>query len=154
MLGRIFDEEIRRVQHSVYNKLNTFSEKNPTKGRLLSLPVAILDTVLDTFKYPLSAIENLVFVCLNILGAAFSKACSLKHAIGCFQMVFCFVGYTPASVITSPFRVIYQTLATIYSPQTVTSFNIYSPTFNERRIQMVPDYTDQPGMDDHKGPQG
>lgn len=67
MKSRIVEHYCSYAQHSLIAKV---SDASPCTGRLLALPVMILDVTLETVKWPLALIEAAAFAAINVGGAA------------------------------------------------------------------------------------
>lgn len=123
MKANFFVENISKVQNQLYNKLNIHSKNNPHSGRLLSIPVAVIDAALYTFKIPLHAIESAVLVPLNLIGAMFSNDYSVKDSIMSFEWALSCAAVTPIKLGIAPIVLVYQVVMGIYDAKNVKSFD-------------------------------
>lgn len=112
-----------QLQDYMYSELNTFSRSNKVLGRLCSVPVSVLDVAIETLRTPLQVIENVALFAFNLIGAAFSKECSLKDALQCAEWAVVGVLHTPVAVAFAPLKVIYQLFAIIIDPVEIKSIN-------------------------------
>lgn len=118
------------LQDNLYVKLNSVSRVNKNWGRLYSVPVALLDVALDTFKAPLAAIEYVGLAGINLFEAACSKEYTLKDALVCTQIALEATVSFPIALIVAPFKVIFQVFAIIINPKKVQSISWHRPTFS------------------------
>jgi hypothetical protein len=129
MIGTLVQDNVKSAQKFIYEKLNKFSKSNTGLGRLGSIPVSIVDVALDTFGTPVSAIEHLGMIFINLVGALFSKDYSLKHALVSMRFTLgCIVG-TPVDFALAPINIIFQFFAIIIDPEKVQSINFSNNTF-------------------------
>jgi len=123
MLGTIVTSYVSAFQKSLYDKINSYSAENPIKGRLLSIPVSLLDIQLGLIKYPFNLLEQIAFTIMNLVGVCFLEDFSIKHAIvsanSALNAICCF----PAVVIMAPFKVLYQLHIGVLDPSTATSID-------------------------------
>lgn len=121
-----------RLQENLYVKLNKFSQKNKTSGRLLSIPVSILDVAIDTLRTPLSTIEFVAMLAINTIGASFSKEYELKDSLICIEFALCSFVETPIKLAVAPLKIFFQFFAIIIDPTKVQSINFLKPTFSNK----------------------
>jgi len=119
--------EIQQMQNSMHEGLNDYSKNAPITGRLLSVPVAVLDVGSDICKLPLGAIEFAAFVAINVIGKLFSDQCTIKDAIRCTQSSGVHLVAIPVVTILAPVKLIYQLFMGLYDPANVQSFS-YIPS--------------------------
>lgn len=118
--------EIDKLQNEIYSKLNN---SNKLLGRLCSIPVAVLDVALDTSKISLYVIDHIALALINLVGAAFSKECTLKDALLYTEGTFRLAAIIPVRVAFVPVKIIFQIFAIIINPKKVQSINYENPTF-------------------------
>lgn len=112
---------INDCQDDMYQAFNKFSKDHSVSGRLLALPIALADVLLDITKYPLSAIEEVAQSVFQLFGALCREDCTINGAI--YHLHFG-LSNIPATAIELAFGVVklfYQTLAVFYDPTTVNS---------------------------------
>lgn len=122
------------MQLSLNKDYNNFSVKSPILGRLLALPVAVIDVAIDTFKPYLAAIEQIALVLINFFGAAFSKKCSLKEALICSERTFTEIATIPIKSMLFVPKIIFQFFAMLIHPQIAQSINPHLSTFKSGTI--------------------
>lgn len=112
---------IRDVQEAIYCNLNLYSKNHEISGRMLSIPVAILDVTLDTLCSPVQSIQLLANTVMNLLGAAFSNNYTLKKALLFGEYSLNSAAITPVKLATAPFKLVFQVFAGIICPEKVNS---------------------------------
>lgn len=117
------------LQNDLYVKLNDFSKTNKTMGRFCSLPVSVVDVALNTLRLPLASIEYIALFAINLIGAAFSKQCTLKDALYCTELAIQAAVSTPIKLLMAPLKIVFQFFAIIIDPETVQSVEWSKPTF-------------------------
>jgi hypothetical protein len=86
----------------------------PLLGVPLATGVCVTDTVIDTVKYPVAAIENVFFATVNIVGAACVDACRLEDAWqNLKKAALGVILSTPVMLLLSPFKLIGHLCATL-----------------------------------------
>lgn len=119
-----------------YEKYNEYSEKHKGRGRLLALPVAILDVALDTFKVPIEAVYQIALAIINLIGSMFSKQHSLKDALGCTEFALKFALTTPVLVLMAPFKIFFQTIVNLIDPERALPMAFGLPAHKPKPEQM------------------
>lgn len=139
---------ISSIQNSLYENIRN---SDPNIGRLKAIPICFADIILETFKYPLSSIENLVSTpyylgksIYHIIEVPFSKDeklpevfCNLKATIQCAEEFFAYLVLTPVAVVSSPFKVSYQLLSTMLYPEKAQSWSNYSEIQKDEELSEV-----------------
>lgn len=132
----VVEKSISKLQDPFYSGIN----KHEVIGRLISIPVSILDVTLETIKTPLKIIECLVLAIINLLGAAFSDKFTLKDALyNTERMLFNTLGI-PVVVVMVPLKLLYQLFSIVIDLENVKSINhltdmTYKEFINQMKIQ-------------------
>lgn len=116
MESNFFIREMSMMQDSLYGGILK------STGRLGIFIVIPLDTVLDTAKIPLQAIQDLVLVVINLLGFLFSNDYTIKDALKNFESSLNLAVRTPIAIVIAIPKAVYQSLAIMIDPQTVERF--------------------------------
>jgi hypothetical protein len=124
----IFTETIK-LKEQLYDNLNNFSQSNKTLGRFCSIPVSILDVGLDICSTPLSVIEYAAMAAINLVGAVFSKKCTLKDSLAYTEYTLRATVNIPVTIVIAPIKLIFQFFAIIIDPEKVKSSHYGNPTF-------------------------
>jgi hypothetical protein len=103
-------------QLKVYHAHRNLSQQNQFNGRLLAVPVAMLDVMLSTGKVPLSVIEHLAVAVINLLGAAFSDKCAIKDALSSFELACISMASTPVQILLAPIKFVFQVCIILIDP--------------------------------------
>jgi len=129
MKSHLVLKTVTDLQDGIYSKLNNFSQSNKIAGRFFSIPISILDVVLDTLKTPLAAIEFVAMVAINLIGAAFSNKYTLKDALAHTEWALTGIACTPVKLVMAPIKIAFQFFAILVNPEKVQSINYFKPTF-------------------------
>jgi hypothetical protein len=114
---------IKALQDSLYNSLNTFSKDRQGIAymgcKLISVPLALEDTLLDTLITPFSAVESVARAALNLVGSLFSftetcKDYSVKRAIHYSEKALSDVTSSVVGLATALPKLAYQLLHIAY----------------------------------------
>ena len=122
MRSYFIEGSFTRLQNNIYSKLNN---SNKIAGRFCSIPISILDVGLETLKRPLSAIESVAMVAINLIGAAFSNECALGDALSHTISAGEYIAFTPLQFIMAPFELVFQLFAGMINPKNAKSINSY-----------------------------
>ena len=122
MRSSFIEGSFTRLQDNIYSKLNN---SNKIAGRFCSIPISILDVGLETLKRPLSAIESVAMVAINLIGAAFSNECALGDALSHTISAVEYIAFTPLQFIMAPFELVFQLFAGMINPKNAKSINSY-----------------------------
>ncbi len=131
MDSNIVPRFIDSKQLSFYRNFNTYSESNPILGRLLSIPVSIIDVAVDSLKFPLVAIECVVLGFIHLVGALFSNRYTLKNALQYADFALSRIVVTPIKLGMAPIKIVFQFFAILIDPKKVQSINMRYPTFKQ-----------------------
>lgn len=124
---------LRVNYQEIFEKYNDFSELNPILGRLGALPVALVDTSMDTLVIPLIyAIEAIAVAAILLyrITLTSSNAYRLKDVGAHIEMSGMFLSIIPIKVLIAPLKILYQTACILRDPVEVVSLM-------------------EPGIDDH-----
>lgn len=114
-------EGVSGIQSSMYSQLRSISIDHDVDGRILSLPISFGDTLIQSTKVPLMAIEFAARAALNIIGCLFSEDYSVKNALTCFDCALHYTILTPLYILTAPFNFVYQFFKSFSDPQNANS---------------------------------
>lgn len=117
-----------KLQNGIYSEVNALSKNKPTFGRLTSIPVALLDVVIETMKTPLKVIETAALAIINFFGAVFSSRCTLKDFLYNIDSGLRHLSAIPVASFMAPFKLLYQFFAIAIHPRTVSSINYFPST--------------------------
>lgn len=107
-----FEKRISDLQSNIYNNLNALSHKNKTLGRLISVPVAILEAGIGIAKIPLITIEFIARAVFSLI-----MRNSLKYTLNCLENSLFAAVALPIQIALAPVRIIYQIFAIVISPE-------------------------------------
>lgn len=114
----IVEKSAAAIQDQIYHGFGTSIRKHPYCGLLLSPLVALADTLVDTLKLPLAAIECVALAVINLLGTLFcSKTWTLKGCLICIEKAAIYAARIPVAVLLAPLQFIYQTVAILSDPK-------------------------------------
>lgn len=103
-------------QLELYKGHKDFSVNHPIIGRLLAVPVAFLDVSVSVFIIPISVIEHLALVAINLFGSTISTECTVKDALDNFEVA-CLETITyPVKVLFMPIKFLFQVCVIIIDP--------------------------------------
>jgi hypothetical protein len=109
------------IQKSMYSQLRSFSIDHDVGARILSLPISFGDTLIQTVKPPLMAIELVASAALNTIGFLFSEDYSIKNALKYSYVALHFTIITPLYILTAPLNFVYQFFKSLSDPQNASS---------------------------------
>lgn len=112
MQSMIVESCLTRAQNAMYMSFNEGAEESPCAARIVAIPVAIADALLQGLKIPLTIIERVAFALINLFGAAFSTKCTVKDALQHFEGML----IQPVRAVVLPFKLIYKIIANLYNP--------------------------------------
>lgn len=115
------NKTIGQHQIHLYENLNSYSKTHPYLGRLLSIPIALVDSLLYAGRQIVSIIENLARAIFHLVGFAFSRNYSLKHAILHIQHTINGVRTLPTTILIIPIYFLLQTAIILIDPQRANS---------------------------------
>jgi len=118
-------QTITTMQDNLYNKLNSFSKQNKSEGRLCSIPVCIIDIVLDITKTTVIAIEELFHALIHLSGAI-SSSDELKLALYHAEKAWLTKVQIPVKIAIAPVKIFFQFFAIAIDPESVEPFCNYS----------------------------
>lgn len=96
------------LQGYTHPPLERFAVAHPNMGKLGSFAIFVIDFTVGTFGTPLVAIERASLMAFNLLGAAFSKKCSLADAFyNAKELVRCVIVIPFQTVIIDPIKFAY-----------------------------------------------
>lgn len=117
-----FSSAIQDIQDDMCLNFSNFATNYTLIGRVLALPLALTDTLLQTVKAPVTVIERLALSILQFIGAlSCQDTCEIKFSI---TYLGASLENIPASIIVAalfPLRLLYQTLAVFFFPSNVAS---------------------------------
>lgn len=148
MFSHITLKSTARAQIALFDTLNQMAAQNHRWTGLAAAGFATVDVVISFAKYPLSAIENCALVIFNLIGALFSKKCTLEDAKICFIKAGTTCLVTPIIVMLFPFVLLLRIYVAMGRPQEVRSFDdgvekdSALPYFELRAIAAAPQEVD------------
>lgn len=119
--------------HSSYSRIYTPTpqeELNKFLCRLFTclqaLTVVPLEAGLDVAVIPLRMIEQLACTLINLLGALFSKYCTMEDALSSAKRLFHSIRNLPIRVILTPLTAAYQFFHILHNPDCASPFYSHS----------------------------
>ncbi len=111
---------VYRETHNMYRFLNDNSLRNPTLGRLASVPVALLDIGMDTFRHPLQAISDIASAAISLLSVPFGG--EIKYILTDTEYALQSIAMTPVALAMAPFKLFYQIIVIAINPSQARPF--------------------------------
>ncbi|WP_213157237.1 hypothetical protein [Parachlamydia sp. AcF125] len=124
-------EAFETAREKIFTNFNRFSTSHKNLGRLLSLPIAIIDITLEIAASPVRSIQFAVAGVIILGGAVLSpkSGFEIKHSIRDFEKSLLEAARLPIKLIVAPLKIFYQTVVIAKNPQSVCFFNYKTPTF-------------------------
>jgi hypothetical protein len=120
-MSSFIDTSFSKYQDFLYTQLNRISRDDVVGGRILALPCSLIDTVFQTAKGPLVAIEYTAYAALNTLGFLFSEEYTVKKAITYLDNALREVVTIPVTVAMAPVNFVYQFFTSVRDPENACS---------------------------------
>jgi len=147
MLTYICREAFSKEQENLFACYTTFSRTNPTLGRVLALPVAIVDVTYETIKSPAAALENLITTIVNIAGHLFyllsgnysQKKFIMRDGLRTLQASLISCAATPIGCIMAPLKLFFQAINLLYEPVNSSTIS-YDSYGSYEKVQGFPVY--------------
>lgn len=134
-------EQVSGMQAVLYINLNEYSESHKILGRFRSVPVAILDVALETFKTPLNVIQGIALAVINLVGAVFSDECHLKDALYCAEKALANAVLIPIKFGIAPLKLVFQIFSGMIDPENLQPFHARTNFSNLGPLIVIPKQT-------------
>lgn len=101
--------------------LNDFSERHPVAGRLLSIPISLIDVTLELVKSPILVVDSVANAILCLVDPRERTPANAKKALNHAEIALKEVWSIPITVLVAPIKFVLQTGAILRDPTTVSS---------------------------------
>lgn len=134
MRSNVIECHMQQFQLEIYQEHRHFSINHQFLGRLLALPVAMIDVGADLLTPLFAAIERLAFVAINFFGAAFSAKCTIKDAIWSLEAAYVNTVQVPFKILLIPIKLLFQVSIILINPVQYRPINLRIATFKGETI--------------------